>query len=146
MAEGTAAMYGKGLAALVLVALTAGCMGREATLQRLREDNPRVQTAAIARVVREGDHSMTGELIKLLDSEDEGVRFMAASGLHQLTGRTTRYHFAKPEERQRLIAEWRQWWEQESGESLTPSEPVPPGPGTDATGGTSATTSKERGS
>lgn len=121
-------------------------MGREASLQRLRDDNPRVQTAAIARVVREGDRSMTGELIKLLDAEDEGVRFMAASGLHQLTGRTTTFHFAKPEERQRIIAEWRRWWEQESGESLTPPEPVPPGPAEAATGGTSATTPKERGS
>ena len=110
-------MQGKGLIALVLAAVVAGCLSREETVKRLRTDNPRVQAATVARVVRDGDASMTGELIDLLESEDEGVRFMAATGLHKLTGTDRGFHFAKPEERQKIVVEWRRWWQAASGGS-----------------------------
>ena len=76
----------------------AGCAaGRNETLLHLRTDNPRVQAAAIAEVVRAKDLSMAGELVNLLESQDEGVRFMAAAGLHKLTGRDPGFHFADAE-------------------------------------------------
>ncbi len=138
-------MHGTGLVAIVLAVFALGC-GREATLRQLRDDNPRVQTSAIARVAREGDRSMTGELIRLLDSDDEAVRFMAASALHKMTGRETNFHFAKPEERQRIVAEWRQWWEKESGESLAPPEEKKTAAASEGQGGPAAATPKESGS
>jgi len=110
---------GAGRAAALLAAAIAltGCMpDRETTLRRLREDNPRVQSATIAQVVRAGDRTMTPELITLLESEDEGVRFFAASALHKLTGRDFGFHRARTAaERQRIIGQWRAWWQSEGG-------------------------------
>jgi hypothetical protein len=85
-------------------------MTREARLEQLRTDDPRVQVAAIAETVRSGDRSMVPELINLLDAKDEGVRFMAGTGLHQLTGKDFGCHFATAEEREDVIIAWRQWW------------------------------------
>jgi len=109
----------------------AGCApGREETIRRLRTDNPRVQVATIAQVVRAGDRTMAGELINLLESEDEGVRFVAASALHRLTGKDLGFHFARTEEeRARIVSEWRTWWEKESqaacGSAPPPASPRP---------------------
>jgi len=104
-----------GLAVALVGILVAGCVGdREAVVRRLREDDPRTQVATIAQVARSGDRTMAGELINLLESEDEGVRFMAASALHKLTGKDLGFHFANtPAERARIVAEWRAWWEDE---------------------------------
>ncbi len=125
-------------AALLAVALAlAGCMpDRQTTLRRLHEDNPRVQSATIAQVVRAGDRTMTPELITLLESEDEGVRFVAASALHKLSGRDFGFHRARtPAERQRIINQWRAWWQSESG-AAAPA---------DASGKATADTPKARG-
>lgn len=105
----------RGLAVALAGILFAGCVGdREAVVRRLREDDPRTQVATIAQVVRVGDRTMAGELVNLLESEDEGVRFMAASALHKLTGKDLGFHFANtPAERARIVAEWRAWWEDE---------------------------------
>jgi HEAT repeat protein len=103
--------HASGICLLALSALAAGCTSREVTLQRLRTDNPRVQAATIAQVARAGDRSMVPELIDLLDAQDEGVRFMAAAGLHQVTGQDFGSHFARRDERQAVIDKWRQWWE-----------------------------------
>ena len=105
----------RGLAVALAGILVAGCVGdREAVVRQLREDGPRTQVAAIARVARSGDRTMAGELVNLLESEDEGVRFMAASALHKLTGKDLGFHFANtPAERARIVAEWRAWWEDE---------------------------------
>jgi HEAT repeat protein len=121
--------------AVALSACAAGCYSHDAAVSRLREDDPRVQTATIAEVVRAGDKAAIGELIDLLGTRDEGVRFMAAAGLHQLTGRKCRDHFANDEERKATVAQWRQWWETEGraacgvkapesvpGKSVTPKE------------------------
>jgi hypothetical protein len=104
-----------GLAVALAGILVAGCVGdREAVVRRLREDNPRTQVATIAQVARSGDRTMAPELVNLLESEDEGVRFMAASALHKLTGKDLGFHFANtPAERARIVAEWRTWWEEE---------------------------------
>jgi hypothetical protein len=101
--------------------LLAGCVpNRETMRQRLHEDNPRVQTATIAQVVRAGDRTFVPELIPLLESEDEGVRFCAAAALHKLTGQDFGFHFATTaEERGQIIGRWRAWWEAE-GEADTP--------------------------
>jgi len=105
----------RGLVVALAGILVAGCVGdREAVVRQLREDGPRTQVAAIARVARSGDRTMAGELVNLLESEDEGVRFMAASALHKLTGKDLGFHFANtPAERARIVAEWRAWWEDE---------------------------------
>jgi hypothetical protein len=105
----------RGLAVALAGILVAGCVGdREAVVRRLREDDPRTQVATIAQVVRAGDRTFVPELIDLLESEDEGVRFMAASALHKLTGKDLGFHFANtPAERARIVAEWRTWWEDE---------------------------------
>ncbi|MCX5683886.1 MAG: HEAT repeat domain-containing protein [Planctomycetota bacterium] len=102
--------YAGGVCAVVLAVLAAGCTTREARLEQLRTDDPPAQASAIAEVVRAGDRSMVPELIDLLDAKDEGVRFMAATGLHQLTGKDFGCHFATAEERQDVIIAWRQWW------------------------------------
>ena len=115
--SGPALKQASGIFLVILSALAAGCACRELTLERLRTDNPRVQAATIAEVARAGDPSMVPELINLLESQDEGVRFMAAAGLHQLTGQNFGCQFAKPGERQALVAKWRQWWaSQQKGE------------------------------
>lgn len=103
------------VAVVVFSTLAAGCgPSREETLKQLRTDNPRVQTDTIARVALAGDKSMAGELFNLLDSEDDGVRFMAAVGLHRLTGRSSGIIFiTEPEKRAACVKEWRQWWEAE---------------------------------
>ena len=121
----------RGLAVALAGILVAGCVGdREAVVRRLREDDPRTQVAAIAQVARAGDRTLAGELINLLESEDEGVRFMAASALHKLTGKDLGFHFANtPAERARIVAEWRAWWEAEGraacGVPATESTPPP---------------------
>jgi len=98
---------------VILAVLAAGCMTREARLEQLRTDDPPAQTAAIAETVRAGDRSMVPELIDLLDAKDEGVRFMAATALHRLTGQDFGCHFATAEEREGVIIAWHQWWDQQ---------------------------------
>lgn len=136
-------MHRSGLIAVAVSVLAVGCLSREVAVQRLHDDNPRVQAATIARVVREGDRSMAGDLIDLLESDDEGVRFMAAAGLHRLTGRQTNFHFAKEAERQRIIAEWRQWWEAEGGCPATDAATPETGPENEGAGGASQEAGKE---
>jgi len=111
----------RGLAVALVGILFAGCVGdREAVVRRLREDNPRTQVATIAQVARSGDRTMAGELVNLLESEDEGVRFMAASALHKLTGKDLGFHFANtPAERARIVAEWRAWWKAQEAQRGT---------------------------
>jgi hypothetical protein len=101
----------RAVVAAVLSAFAAGCYSHEAAVSRLREDNPPVQVETIAEVVRAGDKAAVGDMIDLLDSKDEGVRFMAAAGLHQLTGRSTRDHLRNEEERKATVAHWHRWWE-----------------------------------
>ncbi|MBL7141280.1 MAG: hypothetical protein ISS74_10265 [Planctomycetes bacterium] len=117
-------MWPKVFVSAALCLLTAACLPREETVRRLREDNPREQTGTIARVIRQGDRSMTDEMIRLLASDDEGVRFMAATALHKLTGIDRGFHFAGPERRTEIIAEWKAWWEAENGQPF-PAEPEP---------------------
>ncbi|KPJ75963.1 MAG: hypothetical protein AMS14_02730 [Planctomycetes bacterium DG_20] len=139
-------MSRKVLVALALSLSAVGCLDREAVVKQLRTDDPRMQAAAIARIVRAYDATLAGELIELLESEDEGVRFMAATALHKLTGRKTNFHFATPEERKKIIAGWRAWWGSVAGGpapaaatgSAEPKEETGKGEG-DASG----TTSKE---
>jgi hypothetical protein len=121
--------HAKGLLVLVLAALAAGCAANSAgTVARLRTDNPRVQVATIAEVARANDRTMVGELFSLLESEDEGVRFMAAAALHQMTGKDFGFHRANgPEERAAVAAQWREWWERE-GRPACGAPPSPPGP------------------
>jgi len=108
-------MSRKILVAVSLSVVAGGCLDRETAVKRLRDDNPRVQTATIARIVRERDATLAGELIDLLESEDEGVRFMAAAALHKLTGTNRGFHFATPEERKKIVAAWRAWWSAAGG-------------------------------
>lgn len=118
----------RGLVALTLAALAVvGCVyDRKGALVRLREDNPRVQTSAIHEVEAAGDRTMIPELLDLLGSEDEGVRFMAAAALHQMTGQDFGFQFAKEADRPRVIAKWRRWWEAEAGPSTEGGAPTSP--------------------
>jgi len=132
------------LVALVLSVLAAGCLDREAAVKRLRTDDPRIQAATIARIVRENDATMAGELIDLLESEDEGVRFMAATGLHKLTGTDRGFHFANQEKRKQIVAEWRSWWQAAGGAPAPANEEAGPKDATDeGKGNPSNETSKE---
>jgi len=115
------------LVSAVLCLVTAACLPREEAVRRLRQDNPREQAATIAQVTRQGDRSMTDEMIRLLGSDDEGVRFMAATALHKLTDIDRGFHFAGPERRTEIIAEWKAWWEAENGRPFPP-DPEPPEP------------------
>ena len=131
------------LVALLLWVPAAGCMDHKAAVKQLRTDDPRAQAATIARIVRANDATLAGELIELLESEDEGVRFMAATGLHKLTGTDRGFHFATPEEREKIVAGWRAWWSAAGGpmpsgakDDAEPKEAVEKGEG-DASGETS---------
>ncbi|HUU91321.1 MAG TPA: hypothetical protein VM238_08940 [Phycisphaerae bacterium] len=136
-------MYRTILVALVLWVPAAGCLDRKAAVKQLQTDDPREQTATIARIVRANDATLAGELIELLESEDEGVRFMAATALHKLTGTNRGFHFATPEERKKIIAGWRAWWSAAAGptpadatDDAEPKEGTEKGEG-DASGKTS---------
>jgi len=132
------------LVALVLSVLAAGCLDREAAVKRLQADHPRVQSDTIAAVANARDRSMIGELINLLESEDEGVRFMAATGLHKLTGTDRGFHFANQEKRKQIVAEWRSWWQAAGGGPAPANEEAGPKEGTDKDeGDPSNETSKE---
>ncbi len=110
---------------LAASALVGGCLSEEAARRTLRKDDPRKQAAMIARIARENKTSMTGELIRLLDAEDEGVRFMAAVALHKVTGIDRGIHFAEGEPRKTLVAEWHRWYEAETGEPVPEAPPEP---------------------
>ena len=102
----------------------AGCVyDHRATAARLRENNPRVQTAAIGDAVAADDRAMIPELFSLLESEDEGVRFMAAAALHRMTGQDFGYQFAQERERAAIIAKWRRWWEAQNPPALDAAPP-----------------------
>jgi hypothetical protein len=107
-------------------ALGSGCLTEEAARRTLRKDHPRMQTAMIARIAREKKTSMTGDLIRLLESEDEGVRFMAAAALHRVTGIDRGFHFADEEERKAIIEAWHGWYEDETGNPVPELEQEPP--------------------
>jgi len=125
-------MHQKTAVALAVSILAAGCLDHEAAVRQLRTDNPRMQTATIARIVQADDATLAGELIELLESEDEGVRFMAAAALHKLTHTDRGFHFATPEEREKIVAAWRTWWEAAPGGS-------PPDAGNEPTDSNEAT-------
>jgi len=116
----------RGLIAIMTCVVAGGCLSEQAARTALRKDDPRHQTAVIARITREGKASMTGELIRLLDAEDEGVRFMAATSLHKLTGIDRGFHFAEGEKRKAIVAEWHRWYEAETGQPVPELEPEPP--------------------
>jgi hypothetical protein len=118
---GSVAMHQKTVVALAVSILAAGCVRHDAAVKQLRADNPRMQTAMIARIVQANDATLAGELIELLESEDEGVRFMAATALHKLTATDRGFHFASPEERKKIVAAWRAWWSAAAGGS-TPDD------------------------
>jgi len=123
-------MQPKSLVALAVCVLVVGCLSDEEAVKVLRKDQPRQQAAMMARIAREGKVSLAGELIRLLEAEDEGVRFMAAASLHRLTGIDRGFHFAKGEKRRAIVAEWRRWYETETGKpapELKPEEPAEEG-------------------
>jgi len=116
---------------LATAALAAGCVSDAAARRALRTDYPREQTAMIARVARENKASMNGDLIRLLEAEDEGVRFMAAVALHKVTGIDRGIQFAEGEKRQAIVAEWHAWYKAETGESVPDFQLEAPPPGED---------------
>ncbi len=129
----------RGLVAFGLAALAAaGCAyDHSAALARLRADNPRQQTAAIHEAVAADDRAMIPELFNLLESEDEGVRFVASAALHRMTGQDFGFQFAKERDRGAIIAKWRRWWEAQSGPSTDAGAQEPPSsPGADRPAGT----------
>jgi hypothetical protein len=119
-------MLSRRLIALAVCVLAGGCLSEKEAVKVLRKDHPRRQTAMIARIAREGKPSMAGELIRLLDAEDEGVRFMAAAGLHKLTDIDRGIHFTEGEERRAIIQQWRRWYEDKFGEPMPEAAPEPP--------------------
>ena len=128
-------MWRRSLLTLAMGVWALGCSPREAMLRQLRSDSPRTQTAAIARIAREGDASMAGYLIRLLESEDESVRFMAAAALHRLTGIDRGFHFADADRRRAIVAEWHRWWEETAGEPVPTLEPATASAETEAPAG-----------
>ena len=100
------------LASVAALVWVSGCVGGRATLaERLQADSPRVQVEAIAEVVRTSDRRHIGDLIDLLESDDEGVRFTASAALRRLTGQDFGMLFARTDEERAIgVARWRQWW------------------------------------
>jgi HEAT repeat protein len=117
-------------AVVAAAALAAGCPKVQwAPTPDLRRDNPRRQMAAIARIVEQEDRSRIPELIALLDSEDTGVRFAAASALHRLTGEDFGVYYARTDEEwARRIEMWHTWWDTE-GRRRHGDGAAPPGRG-----------------
>lgn len=112
--------------ALVAAVLgVSGCaVGRASLAKRLRAESPRVQVEAVAEVVRTGDRTYVPDLIDLLESGDEGVRFTAAAALHRLTGQDFGTQFARTDEERAIkVAQWRQWWRAQGRPSGAGDEP-----------------------
>ena len=112
------------------LALAAGLAGgcaydHQAIVARLEANDPRDQAAAMAEAVRAADKATIPVLIELLESEDEGVRFMAAAALRRFTGDDKGFQFAKESDRPQIVAQWRRWWEVE-GAKIAPGAAVPP--------------------
>ena len=94
---------------------------------------------AIEDAAREGDRSAIGELIELLDSDDQAVRLMAIDALQRLTGQTYGFrHYDSMMQRRESIARWVQAYESgsiqpmTSGPPIAPAAPAPPSPASDA--------------
>jgi HEAT repeat protein len=105
--------------------LSAGCLyDHQAIVARLEANDPRDQASAMAEAVRAGDKATIPVLIELLESEDEGVRFMSAAALRRFTGDDKGFQFAKESDRPRIVAQWRRWWEAE-GAKIAPGATAP---------------------
>jgi len=113
----------RSLLALAACVLAGGCLSDDQARRVLRKDEPRAQAAMLARIAREGRASLTGDLIRLLEAEDQGVRFMAAAALHKLTDIDRGFHFARGEKRQAVLTEWHQWYEAETGHPVPDWQP-----------------------
>jgi len=100
------------LALVAAIIGMSGCaVGRENLAKRLHAESPRVQVEAIAEVVRTDDRTYVPDLIDLLESEDEAVRFTAAAALHRLTGQDFGTQFTRTDEERAIrVAQWHQWW------------------------------------
>jgi hypothetical protein len=105
--------------------LAAGCAyDHKAIVARLEANDPRDQAAAMAEAVRAGDKATIPVLIGLLESEDEGVRFMSAAALRRFTGDDKGFQFAKESDRPQIVARWQRWWEAE-GAKIAPGAVAP---------------------
>lgn len=113
------------LALVAAIMGMSGCaVGRASLAKRLHAESPRVQVEAIAEVVRTGDRTHVPDLIDLLESGDEGVRFTAAAALHRLTGQDFGTQFARTDEERAIgVARWRQWWQAQGRPSGAGDEP-----------------------
>jgi len=92
--------------------------------EAVRAGDPQDKAAAIAEAVRAGDKATIPVLIELLESEDEGVRFMSAAALRRFTGDDKGFQFAKESDRPRIVAQWQRWWEAE-GTKIAPGAVTP---------------------
>jgi len=97
----------------IAAAVIATCGCAAPTLQeRLGSDDPQVRCAAVHELsVGHEATDVAVRLIHMLADEDEGVRFLAAAGLHRVTGR--RFDFqaqAGLRERAEAIGRWVDWY------------------------------------
>lgn len=100
----------------VVFLLAAGCTPSPS--RGLADDDAAFKIPAIKQAVASDDKAAAAQLIEDLDSDDPAVRFYAIEGLRRLTGQTMGYRYYDHEpERREAIARWRQWWEQQQGET-----------------------------
>ena len=92
------------------VAVASGCA--EPTLEsRLAAADPRIRCAAVYELSTGVDPEADVRLIHLLADEDEGVRFLAAAGLHRRAGRSFDFQAQGGlRERAAAIRRWAAWY------------------------------------
>jgi hypothetical protein len=79
-------------------------------------------TASVRRAAAEAagnlrSRELVSALIDLLDDKEESVRKAALTAIETITGKRIAEAFPRGREaRQRLIARWRQWWREETGQ------------------------------
>ncbi|WP_428940530.1 hypothetical protein [Fontivita pretiosa] len=103
------------LAALLLVAVLAGCGGIPRAQRVVTNPDPAAKIPAIKASVQTNDTSVVRQLIKDLESDDPAVRFYAIQGLERLTGQTFGYqYYADEQNRAAAVQRWKAWlagWE-----------------------------------
>jgi len=118
-----------------LLAISVGCSTPSPDRGGFASATPAARTAAVTATVR--DANRTGRLdradlegmVGLLMADDDLIRFMAISGLEELTGRTEGYRFYdRPAARHEATLRWRTFAETaREGRPGIIIEPPPPG-------------------
>ena len=100
--------------ALCLMLVAVGACSTPMPRANFNSDDPVERSLALEESVRAPERADIPDLIELLESENPGMRMLAARHLENLTGLTHGYDFAAPRnEREAAVDRWVEWWTNE---------------------------------